>query len=228
MEVRTAQAETTGLQWFVATLPFFAMTLIATFENQVALYILSYRTDAAQVGLFQVANQLVGLVVMGLVAVNMPLQPRIAAAWARGDRVAIQKLASQAVRLGTAIALTGCIILMVFAEPLLKLYGHSYQGAASALRILAMGQLFNAAAGSCGLILAMTGHQNMTLMGACLALMVNSAAAWLLTIQWGAMGAAMAATLSLITWNGLLVIAVLRKVHINTTILPFNFKSLAR
>jgi O-antigen/teichoic acid export membrane protein len=228
VEVRAAQAETTGWQWFVATLPFFAMTLSGTFENQVALYILSYRTDSYQVGLFQVANQLVGLVLMGLAAVNMPLQPMIAAAWARGDRAAIQKLASQAVRLSTVVALISCIILIAFAEPLLKLYGQPYQAAASTLRILAMGQLFYAAAGSCGLILAMTGHQNMTLFAQCLALMVNSAAAWLLTPQWGAMGAAMAATLGLITWNSLLVIASLRKVHINTTILPFKFKSLVR
>lgn len=226
--IRAAQAETTGRQWLIAALPFFAITLVGTFESQVALYILSYRADVAQAGLFQVANQLVRLVGMGLLAVNMPLQPKVAAAWARDDRVAIQKLASQAVRLGTVIALTGCLILMIFAEPLLTLYGQAYLAAAPTLRILAIGQLFNAAAGSCGLILAMTGQQNLALLGQCLALMVNSAAAWLLTTQWGAMGAAMAATLSFITWNSLLVIAVLWKVHINTTILPFNVKSLTR
>ncbi|MFZ2168713.1 MAG: MATE family efflux transporter, partial [Methylococcaceae bacterium] len=228
LEVRAALAETTGRQWLIAALPFFAMTLVGTFESQVALYILNYRTDAAQVGLFQVANQLVALVVMGITAVNMPLQPRIAAAWARGDHVAIQKLASQAVRLGTAIALTGCIILMAFAEPLLKLYGQPYQAAAPALRSLAIGQLFNAAAGSCGRVLAMTGQQHIVLLGQCLALTVNSIAAWLLTVQWGAMGAALAATLGLITWNSMLAIAAFRKVHINTTILPFNVKFLTR
>lgn len=228
IKVRAAQAESTGWQWFVAALPFFAITLVGTFQNQVALYILSYRANVSQVGLFQVANQLVALVVMGLTAVNMPMQPRIAAAWAKGDRVTIQQLASQAVRLSTAIALTGCIILMIFAEPILKLYGQSFLGAASALRILAIGQLFNAIAGSCGLVLAMTGHQNISLLGQCLALIVNSAAAWILTTQWGSVGAATAATLGLITWNSLLVIAVFRKVRINTTILPFKFKSLNR
>lgn len=226
--VLSVQVEMTGWQWFVAALPFFAITIVSTFQNQVALYILGYRTDVAQVGFFQVANQLVGLVVMGLVAVNTSLQPRVAAAWAMGDRIAIQKLASQSVRLGTSIALIGCIILIAFAKPLLELFGQSYQAAVPALQILALGQLFNAASGSCGLVLAMTGHQNSVLMGQCLALTVNSVTAWQLTIQWGAMGAAVAATLGLVTWNSWLVIAVLRKFRMNTTILPFTLKSIAK
>lgn len=219
VEVSVVQPETAGPQWFVAALPFFGIALVGTLEGQVALYILGYRTDAAQVGLFQVASQLVGLMTMGLVAVNMPLQPLIATAWAKGDRDTVQKLATHAVRVSTAIALTGGIILITLTEPLLQLYGQSYQAAAPALRILVIGQLFNASAGSCGLILAMTGQQNMVLIGQLLALVVNVAAAWLLTNLWGSTGAAVAAALGLVTWNGLMAIAVLKRNHINTTIL---------
>lgn len=47
IEVRAAQPETAGWQWFVATLSFFAMTLVGTFQNQVVLYILSFRSGAS-------------------------------------------------------------------------------------------------------------------------------------------------------------------------------------
>lgn len=226
-KVRLTQIETTGKQWIMGSLPFFAMALIGSFEGQVAIYILNAQTNTSEVGLFQAANQMVKLVVLGLTAVNMPLQPKISAAWARGDSIAIQELASQAVRLGTSIALAGALILIILAEPLLTLYGQAYLSATPALRILAIGQLCNAAAGSCGLVLAMTGHQHTVLLGQCLALMVNIVAAWYLTSQWGAIGAATAVTLGLLTWNGLLAISVFRKMHINTTIIPFSLKSYA-
>ena len=225
-EVHIVSRESSAEHNLVMLLPFFGMMLVGALESQVSLYILGYRSNAAQVGFFQIANQLVSIVAMGLGAVNMPLQAQVAAAWTRKNYTTVQQLASQAVRLSSAIALLGCIILIGFAEPLLLLYGKVYQVTAPALRILAIGQFFNAISGSCGVILIMTGQQNVVLMAQSLALVVNSIAAWLLTGQWGAVGAAIAAMLGLITWNSLMVFFVIRKTKINTTILPFKIKSL--
>ena len=227
-KVHTVKSESSTEHKLVVVLPFFCMMLVGTLESQVSLYILGYRSNTIQVGFFQVANQLVLIVVMGLGAVNMPLQAQVAAAWTRKDYIAVQQLASQAVRLSTTIALLGCIILVGFADPLLSLYGQAYQVAAPALRILVIGQFFNAVSGSCGVILIMTAKQNVVLIAQCLALIVNSTAAWLLAEQWGAVGAAIAVMLGLITWNSLMVFVVIRKIKINTTILPFKIKSLTQ
>ena len=226
-DVITAQAEVQGSQWFVASLPLFGIVLAGTVESQIGIYILAYRASVEQVGLLQVANQMVAVVVMGLSAVNMFLLPRIAAAWAKEDRVAIQKLATDAVRLSTLIALISCVILFILAEPLLQLFGSSYQIAAPALRILVIGQLINATAGSCGLILTMTGQQNIVLRSLFIALITNGIAAWVLTPECGAAGAAVSSTLGMVIWNGLMIIATIHRLGVNTTIIPCKVKSIS-
>lgn len=133
--------------WLLTTLPFLGIALITTLGSQVSLYLVGYLGGAQQAGLFQAANQLAGVIAIGLIAVNMPLQPKLAAAWARGDKQQAQRLVAETARMGTGIALVGILAILIFAETVLRLYGAQYVEAAHALRILAVGQVANAAAG---------------------------------------------------------------------------------
>lgn len=228
LRVRMPQAvvnvspEIHGRAWAWEAQPFFWIAIVGLLENQVGLYLLGYFAGSEPVGQFHVASQLVSLVSMGLVAVNMPLQPKLAAAWANGNRAETQRLVSEAAKLGIFIAIASAVVMFPFAEKLTSLlYGNEYVGSANVLRVLIVGQFINAASGPCGLVLATTGRQWLALSGIVVALFINTVASIFLIPNFAAVGAALAVTMGLIVWNGLLVYLAWRHVNIRTSVFGY-------
>jgi O-antigen/teichoic acid export membrane protein len=217
-QIQHVAGETVHGHWLQASAVFLAIAVIGLLEAQLPLYVLGHLAGAEQAGLYQAANQIVSVVVMGLVAINMPLQPKLAAAWTRGDKCEAQKLVTQATRLGAATALASALLLIPFAASVLQVYGSTYGDAAAALQILVMGQFVNAAAGPCALVLAATGMQRFALYGMAAGLMVSAAALWLFVPEYQTRGAALAAVLGLLTWNGLSAYWAWRLVDIKTLV----------
>lgn len=220
--LRAATPKRPEVSELVAALPFLGFAIISTMETQISLYLVGYLAGAGQAGLFQAANQFVGLIVLGLVAVNMPLQPRIAAAWARGDKDRAQGLLTETARIGIAIALTGGLIIFFFPKFILSLYGSGYVEAAHALQLLAIGQVFNAAAGSCAILLLMTGYQKVVMRGTMLALVIDVAVGYLMIPHFGVLGGAAASMLGMIFWNVYFAIYANKRLGLNTTILGYS------
>ncbi len=216
---RQAMSETTHRQWLRSSGIFLAITIVGMLEGQVPLYLLGHLAGPEQAGLYQAANQIVGVVAMGLVAINMPLQPKLAATWARGNAQHAQQLVTETARLGTGIALAAMMAVMVFAEAILRIYGVQYAEAAHALRILAAGQLINAAAGSCGVLLMMAGYQRVVMQGTAVALLINASIAYLFIPEYGLLGGALAAMLAMIFWNVYFAVYAKIKLGVDTTII---------
>lgn len=217
-ELGPARASETKKEWFTGGIIFLGMALISMVEGQTALLLTGLLSGAKDAGIYQAASQIVSLLIFGLMAVNMALQPKLAAAWSQGNRELAQHLATYSARLGTAVAMLMGGILMLFAEPLLALFGAAFGDGATALRILVVGQLANAAAGSCGIVLAMTGNQHIVLRGVMMALSANAALCGLLIPVWGVSGAAIAASAGLLLWNSYLAIQARKLTGIRTTI----------
>ena len=98
-------------------------------------------------------------------------------------------------------------------------FGGEFREACTPLVILSLGQLINAAAGSVGFILNMTGHERDTAVGVTIAAAVNIVLNWLLIPRYQAVGAAWATGVSLMVWNVLLVYAVYRRTGLQSTAL---------
>lgn len=215
-EISKVRSETKSRHWLHGSAVFLAITILGTLEGQIPLYLLGTLSGTENAGLFQAATQIVGIVIMGLTTVNLPLQPRLAAAWGSGDTIGAQRLVREAARLGTSLAIVAALIIIPFAEYLLSIYGQQYIDSASALRILVIGQVINAVSGSCGVVLSMTGHQRFVLIGLISALVVNLVVSWVAIAIYGLIGAALATTLSLATWNMLLIYFSWRKTGLLT------------
>jgi O-antigen/teichoic acid export membrane protein len=112
------------------------------------------------------------------------------------------------------------LVLILFGRWILAaVFGDEYAVGATALAILAAAQLANAAAGSVGQLLSMTGHERDAARGVALSALVNVALNALLIPRWGMNGAAAASAASLITWNVLLAILVHRRLGLHSTAL---------
>lgn len=215
-QIKHVQAEHRRKNWLQGSGIFLTITIVGMLENQLPLYMLGAISKSEDAALFQVAIQIVGVVVLGLSAVNLPLQPKLASAWGQGNKIQAQQLVSESARMGSILAIAAALIIMPFAEQVLSIYGQQYTASAWALRILVVGQIINALSGSCGVVLAMTGHQKLLLMGLILALLVNLLVTTFAIPKLGVLGAAMATTVSLLLWNMLLMLFAWKKTGLRT------------
>ncbi|MCS3904510.1 O-antigen/teichoic acid export membrane protein [Methylohalomonas lacus] len=218
LQVQTVAPAYSSSEWLAGVLPFSLITGIQVINNQADIVMLGILTDNAAVGLYKVAVQGSVLVAFGLTALNMVLAPHITRLYQQGERERLQRMVKASARVVLLIALPVAAVFALFGATLLELvFGSDYRGAHTALAILAAGQLCNAAAGSVALLLNMSGHERLTAWGVGCAAVVNILLNLILIPRFGINGAAMATAVTLACWNGLLIIAVRRKLDINST-----------
>jgi len=201
------------------SLPFIFLGGIEMVNSQIDIIMLGLFRSLSEVGVYRVVTTGAGLVVFSLMAANMVLGPLISSIYKSGDLARLQRIVTLSSRLVIIYSLTVAVVLMVFNEDvLLLLFGEEYVSGGVALSVLCFGQLINAAMGSVGLILIMTGYERDALKGVVITTLLNIVLNLVLIPNWGLVGAASATTLSLISWNVLLVIWVHKKIGINATV----------
>lgn len=98
------------------------------------------------------------------------------------------------------------LVLVLFADPIMRIFGGQFAVGSIALMILALGQLVNATTGSAGIIVVMSGRSQMELLNVGVALIVNTAVCFWLIPRYGVVGAAIA-NMSAVTVLNLLRVA---------------------
>ncbi len=168
-----------------------------------------YRS-ATEVGLFRTAWQIATLFNIVVVAFDAVAGPRIAAAWRVDDRAAISRTWRQAVAIITGLSLPALIIVLAAPGWLLHFFGPEFPAAATALRILALGQLVNMLTGPIGSILVMTGHERWSMMYSLVALALAGLLSALVVPTFGLHGAAIVSASVLVFRNVTALILVSR------------------
>jgi len=116
-------------------------------------------TTQSDVGVYSVAVRLAGLVSLVLVVVNTISAPKFAQLFWAKKRDELQRLINQASGIMFWTALFLCMVLMLGAEFWLGLFGAEFKRGKWVLIPLLLGQLANAATGSVGVMMNMSGYQ---------------------------------------------------------------------
>ena len=203
--------------WVRSALPFLFLGGMQLINSQTDIVMLGALRGAEVVGIYRAATRGAQLVVFILGAANMVLQPTIAKLYAVRDMQRLQRVATQSARVVLFVSVPIAIVLIVFGRWILLIFGQEFTNGATALAILSLGQLVNAAMGSVGLLLNMTGHDRDTAKGVGIAAVLNVALNAILIPLWGIEGAATATATSLIVWNIILLVRVRKKLGINPT-----------
>lgn len=201
--VGQVQAEYRQVEWGKALLPFTLLSAVGTLNGQLGILTLGWLGTDAQVAALQVAQSGAMLVALPLAIINLVIGPHITRAHRDNDQSRLQLLSRRSARAALAVAIPIALPMIFLGGPIIKLvYGGSYADSAMwAMAILAAAQVLNVAFGSVGLFLTMSGFEHDTLNGQIIALVVNAVAAVLLIPPLGAVGAALAVTAGLVTWN---------------------------
>lgn len=159
-KVRETQPRYALEEWARVTVSLFFVGLLQTLRARSDAILLGTFAGVEDVGLYAAASRLAGLPVFGLTAVAAWVPPFIAEASAAGDRARLEQLARVSARATAAFVAPVSLALVVLGSWLLGLFGPEFPRANAALRLLLIGQLFNAATGPVGYFLTMAGHQD--------------------------------------------------------------------
>jgi len=203
--------------WRKAVIPLALITGLHVVNNYADLIILGlFRLDE-EVGIYRAVSQLALLIIFGLQAINQVLHPHFARLYAQRDRAKLQKLVTISARIILALAFGPFVVFLFFGGDILQfVFGSGFAMGATALAILAFGQLANAAFGSVGALLNMTGHERDTMRGMMIAMGANVVLNFVLIPVYGMNGAAIATAFSYLLWNAVLRYFVRKRLSIES------------
>ena len=172
--------------WYIA-----AFNGLSNAGDWTGLMLLTNFDGPASAGIYRVAFQVTMLFTIVNTSFAVMVGPRIAAAGAQQDHLAVRRTVRSAGFLGSLICLPLLVLIMGWAEPVLGLFGGEFVEGALALRILAIGQIVNVAFGPVGAALTMMHQERKVLL-----------------IELFAFGLSIASILLLMPTDGMIALAV--------------------
>jgi len=183
-----------------------SLFLLMSWIDVLMLSILKTSTD---VGVYNTTLKIATLISIGLMGVNSIAMPKFSEL--KNNHRKFKSIANKSVLISLAIALPLFLIIFIFPNYILMLFGNEFIVGIDSLRILSIGFLFSVISGSVIPILNMTGGaktvKNILLISVVLNIILNQ----ILIPVWGIKGAAVATSITTIFWNVLSLIYIYRK-----------------
>jgi O-antigen/teichoic acid export membrane protein len=215
--LRHTRADFATKEWLRAAVPMMLISGAWLGNSYVATLAVGAFDGARAAGIYNVVQKGAELIVVLLVAANMPLAPAVARLYAEGDRHRLEHTTERMARATLLLSTPIALVLVIAPGLYLGIFGSDFRSGATALMILAIGQLVNAAAGPSGNVLIMTGHEQVAARGVIAGLVLNLALAVVLVPRLGVTGGAIAFASSLVVWNVALVVIARRLLSVNVT-----------
>lgn len=205
--------------WLRQALPFVFMLGMNVLLTHTDVVMLGWLDSATTSGIYRIAWQVAAVTALPLAAMNASFAPRITMAHAAGNLPQLEAEARRAARLTLLMSLPIAAVLWLAGGRILAIFGAPFTSGYASLAILTFGQLVNAAAGSVGYLLIMTGHERAAAAGLGAAAVSNVLLnAWLIPVL-GMEGAALASCVTLIGLNVAFAMLVRRRLGLRMILL---------
>jgi O-antigen/teichoic acid export membrane protein len=199
--IRHAAPRYDTASWRRSALPLLVLNLVMAANAQVGTIMLGAFSNARDAGVFNVAFRVTIFISFVMLAATYPLGPTVARLQAAGERLRVERTVVRAARLVLLVSLPVAVVLVLFATPILSIFGNGFGGGATAVRIMAIGDLVNVLTGFGGLVLVMSGRESDLARGVAFGAVLNVGLAAALIPTLGVDGAAIAMAASLAVSN---------------------------
>jgi O-antigen/teichoic acid export membrane protein len=176
---------------------------------------LGYFKNDYDVGVYSAVFRVALLVIIPLTAFNTIFAPIISEQFSKNEMKKVEELFKIVTMWIFTLTLPLIPIFILFAEPIMRIFGNDFIRGSTSLIILGVGELINALVGSAGNILTMTGRAKINLFNALLFCALNIVLNYLFIPKFGINGAAIATASSIAIINFLRLIEVyfLLRIH---------------
>jgi O-antigen/teichoic acid export membrane protein len=182
----------------------FGIGLLEFFMGQTDRVALGFYRGAHDVGIYAVAAVLIAYEPIILLSVNQIFAPVIADIHTRGEHALLGRLFQTLTKWMLGLTFPLAIVMITFARPIMRIFGHDFEVGWPILVIGTCGQLVNCGVGSVGCLLFMSGNQRRLIrVQMVMATVMVTLCFWLVPL-WGLLGAAVAAAITNVgtnVWN---------------------------
>ncbi len=204
-------------KWISSALPMMVISGIQVIHTRIDMFMLANMQGADVVAVYSAVYQGMSYIGLILVSANSLIAPRIAGLYATDQIDELQDLLIWNTRLITLLSAFASVVLVIFSDPFLSLYGPDFASGSTAILILAGSQLINAGTGSVGVLLNMTGHEQSVMYSVAISTILNIGCNLIMIPLWGINGAALATAISLSFVNFAKVYWAHRRLGLATT-----------
>lgn len=200
------------------SLPVMGVSLTALFIDQADRVMIGILASTSDVGLYNIAALLATQVRFVLTAVSATFTPIISDLYHSGQREQLRRLFQITTRWIVTLSLPLAIVLALFPEPLLWLFGPEFLEGVPVVLALTIGTFLNSSVGTVGLMLQMSDHERIVLIDNIASVVLNVGLnLWLIPL-YGPLGAAIATAVTITVVNAVQVY----QVHTRLDMTPFD------
>lgn len=190
--VRRATPRYESGSWARSALPLVLMGLVGVVSAQLGTILLGVFAKPEDTGVFALALRLSTFASFLFLASTYPLMPAVARLHSLGDDENMRQTVHRVARMVFLLSLPVALGIIIFAHPLLGLFGDDFRAGTSTVRILVLGELVKVFLGLSGLLLVMTGREADFARGVTAGAVVGLALSLALIPPFDAIGAAVA------------------------------------
>lgn len=208
-----------GRKWIKSTLPMALTEGLRVGQGHAATLVIGWLVTNSAVGAYKVADAVALFCALPISLVNVVCAPLVARLFHYGDHERLRRLLYY-----TAVIMFFGVLLIsmpffVWGEYIIVLvFGDQYRSAANVLQILCMGHIASAAVGLGSTLMNMAGYEQKVTRALIMAILINITLAFILVPRFGALGAAIANTVGIFSWNLRLSQQAGKILKMNTTI----------
>lgn len=192
-------------RWLASTIPLALTDGMQMLQLELTTVLLGAITLPADAGLFRLAAATAAMAAAPMVIIAHATMPMLAGLHAQEDHERLQKVVTYSALVQTVGVLVLSLPLLIVPKLLLSLvFGAGFGAAATALRIVAVAQIVNAAFGPNIILLNMTHQEKRVTRATAVGLVLDVVITVLLARTFGTIGGAIGFAASLMTWNLLL------------------------
>jgi O-antigen/teichoic acid export membrane protein len=180
------------------------------------VFILGFYVSESEIGVYSTAIKIATIVSFTYNAIATIATPKIAEYYENSDTLKLKETISFSSKLMLICGLPIFILLMVFPEFFLGMFGEEYLAGKDVLRILICAQMTNVITGPVGPIFQMTNNQNKLQLFILISLICNLVISLVLVNYYSVIGVALGSAIGMILWNLLGAIYLYKKLNLKT------------
>ena len=169
---------------------------------------LGYFRPADEVGIYSAALRTAMLTGIVLVSFNAIFSPLISDLYNRGETGRLESMFKLTCRWIFTFSLPLFLLISLFPAEIMSLFGAEFVSGQNVLVVIAFAWFINAAAGSVGVMLIMSGYQKVMMVNSIAIFLLNVLMNYFLIPAYGMQGAAVASGLSIIAYNAVMLLQV--------------------
>ncbi|MFC0205002.1 lipopolysaccharide biosynthesis protein [Novosphingobium soli] len=187
--------------WRASVVPLWLLLIARNLFRTADVLLVGALLSVRDAGIYFAVSRTAELLGFFLSSLNLLVGPAVSRGHAKGDTASVQHKLDQVSLFLIASTLSAELVLIVAGPWILGFMGPEFRDAYIPLLILSAGQCFNVFVGSSGVVLNMTGHEKANARILVTTLVFSLGLMALLASRYGLMGAAIASTVGMMTWN---------------------------